>query len=79
MGKTQVVNNENKRSILEYVAEADDEVRTEQISQATQQFVHYDTPLFHTIAYLNQLTNRRPPIEEPEDWASNLALRLSTF
>ncbi|MDO4692797.1 MAG: hypothetical protein Q4A64_07980 [Porphyromonadaceae bacterium] len=31
-------------SILEYVTEADGEVRSEQMSQVTQQFAYYDTP-----------------------------------
>lgn len=33
-------------STLKYVTEADDEVRMEQMSQAAQQFVHYDTRPF---------------------------------
>lgn len=46
MYKMQDAKTEADGSTLKYVTEADDEVRMEQMSQAAQQFVCYDTRPF---------------------------------
>ncbi|KGN83762.1 hypothetical protein HQ41_06305 [Porphyromonas sp. COT-290 OH860] len=60
MRKMQGAKNEAEGSILKYVTEVDDEVRAEQMSQATLQFVHYETPPFKLFRACTMLGLRKP-------------------